>query len=207
MIREAGVPASLQVFIHAESAQGEGGDIPRFPDVPDKFETTAVRQADIAQENIEFFFVSDAEGLRHVFRGQHLVAEASEEKLHRSERIAMVVDDEDASARPGILLGRTRGGNCLLFVLGSEGKKGGPMNWKSSRIEDFVSYFHRWRWFTGTMVIRRPEEGLVKRERKPDEYLEPARPRAGGETTGHALSPRPEGRPSPSLRAGLLLTT
>jgi hypothetical protein len=59
MIGEPRLLAAVDVFFHPESAERESWDIAKSPYPFEQFQTASIRQADVAQKNVEVLFRSD----------------------------------------------------------------------------------------------------------------------------------------------------
>src|SRR5438105_14226347 len=96
MFEETRFLTAANVFIHSVTAHRDGVDLSRLSYPPDELEPAAIGQTDVAQKQVELLRLRDAKRLRHIFRAQDLVAETSEKKFQRTQRVLMIFHQKNA---------------------------------------------------------------------------------------------------------------
>src|SRR5205085_8333662 len=90
VFEEARFLTAANVLIHSVTAHRDGVDLSRLSYLPDELQPAAIGQTDVAQKKVKLLRLRNAKRLRHIFRAQDLVAETSEKKFQRTQRVPVI---------------------------------------------------------------------------------------------------------------------
>ena len=95
MMLEAAIVASPNVFFHAETGQRDSEDRPRFAQALHQIDAGAIRQTDVAHENIEFVLRCHFDRARDVVRRLDLISTPSQELSERAVGVFVIFDQQN----------------------------------------------------------------------------------------------------------------
>ncbi len=93
---EARTASLFAIFVTRPRGQGNGVlDRLALARFTDEVEPIAIRQSEIADQNVEAKILEQGEGIVKIFRRSHMIADADEQPGEGSTRVIMVFDYQD----------------------------------------------------------------------------------------------------------------
>src|SRR2546423_13441263 len=96
MLGKAGLEAFADIAFHAEAADRDAADGSLGAQVTDKLHPIAIRQTDIADEEVKGFASRDLERTPHAVSGSDAVAAQREQSFQSGACVRMIVNQQDA---------------------------------------------------------------------------------------------------------------
>src|SRR3954471_14777007 len=100
MMSKTGIAALTDIFFHSETGQGDSEKRTSTAEFSHQLDTAAVRQSQIADENIKLFFLAQFDGATHTRGRLHMITAPPQQAGKRAISVFVIFHQQNAHGLP-----------------------------------------------------------------------------------------------------------